>query len=513
MVPGRRYGLGELGRIVWRRRWVMLASIVATTAAAAAALRYLPAVYQAESTIIVEAAVAPGAAGPAALQERLRPITQHVTSGAALAPIIEALDLYAQERRTASLDGVMARMRDDITVRVERADAIVVAFRADDPEIARRVTDRLASLVVEAASGPPAGRAGQPQSFDAIVEDARMLMAEHEKRLEEFRIRHASEMPKEAQSNFQTLRSLQMQAQTASDALAVVRDRQRRLERALGGAQNAAPGSDPRAATAAAQDDVPSAAVAEQQLASMRTALENLRARLSPDHPDVLRAERVVADLETLVAEAHAAAPVAPPPPPPPASPAASPSQVAALQDELAAVTRDLANRERQVAEIESRIESYRLRLEAAPARESELAALVRDYDTSRRVYSALIARRDQANRAASSAPAGNPAARVLVAARRPDAPVTPSRRLLVAAGAGAGVLLGLLLVAILEIRDRTVRTEQEAMAALNLPVLAAVPRLKNPYDRRRRIRGFGAAAPAAAAAVVQAMAAAGWWR
>ena len=63
-----------------------------------------------------------------------------------------------------------------------------------------------------------------------------------------------------------------------------------------------------------------------------------------------------------------------------------------------------------------------------------------------------------------------------LVAASLPEDPSFPNRLLFAAGGLGAGLLLGLGLAMWLELRDNSIRTEADASAALQLPLLVAVP-------------------------------------
>jgi succinoglycan biosynthesis transport protein ExoP len=60
--------------------------------------------------------------------------------------------------------------------------------------------------------------------------------------------------------------------------------------------------------------------------------------------------------------------------------------------------------------------------------------------------------------------------------ANLPDSPSFPNRWRFAGGGLGAGLALGLGLALWLELRDQSIRTEADAEAALELPLLAAVP-------------------------------------
>src|SRR5260370_33918180 len=65
---------------------------------------------------------------------------------------------------------------------------------------------------------------------------------------------------------------------------------------------------------------------------------------------------------------------------------------------------------------------------------------------------------------------------RLLNSARLPDSPSLPNRLLFAGGGLGAGLALGLGLALWLELRDKSIRTQADAEAALDLPMLVAVP-------------------------------------
>jgi hypothetical protein len=51
--------------------------------------------------------------------------------------------------------------------------------------------------------------------------------------------------------------------------------------------------------------------------------------------------------------------------------------------------------------------------------------------------------------------------------------------------GTAVGAGIGLVLLVLRELRDRTLRAEEEVLAALSLPVVGLVPRIVTALDRR----------------------------
>jgi hypothetical protein len=82
-----------------------------------------------------------------------------------------------------------------------------------------------------------------------------------------------------------------------------------------------------------------------------------------------------------------------------------------------------------------------------------------------------------------------------------PERPYNQVNRIaIMASGAIAGMILGLLILGFFEYRDLTLRREDDVIRILSLPVLALVPEMRSP--RERRVCRFRTVAANAAAGV-----------
>ena len=522
MLPGKRYTVDDIGKIAWRGKWIILAPAIVTSMLAGAYLRLTPDIYRAETTILVVPQRVPDiyvkSTVTTNVQDRLRSINQQILSRTRLEPIILDFNLYPERRQKEPMEDTVNYMRDQVEVKTVRGDTFSVGYKSLSPVLAQQVAERLASLYIDENMRDRASVAeGTSQFLEAELNEARQKLVEHEKRLEAYRLRYSGELPTQASSNFQAVQTLQMQAQGLSDSLDRDRDRRLVLERSL-----ADIAATPLATTDTSRPDPsdaqPAPGSAAADLATAREQLRVMRTRLTPEHPDVVRGERIVRELERKAAAEREAASAA-------AAAAGSGTVTATtglsaaerrvrdLRQELNTVVGSIRTKEAQLTKIQDELAGYRSRLDAAPVRESELTELTRDYDTLQNSYKALLSKRQEAQIASNVERRQiGEQFRVLDPARRPERPYSPNRPLVQALGTAAGFLVGIAIIALAQVRDRTLHTEADVLQALNLPVLATVPRMRNADERKRHMRQVLGLSSAAVAGIAVAVAIAWSW-
>ncbi len=506
MLPGKQYIFDDIARIAWRGKWLVLAPAIVTSVLAATYLRFVPDVFRADTTILVVAQRVPDiyvkSTVTSNIQDRLQSISPQILSRSRLEPILVDLNLYPDRRQREPMEDVITYMRSQVEVITLRGDAFMVAYKSESPVLAQQVTERLASLFIEENLRDREVQAEQTGQFlESQLIDARKRLIEHEKRLEDFRMRNAGSLPTQVQNNFQAIQTLQMEAQGITDSLERDRDRRLVIERSLAdiaGVADDVPGSPARVDTG---DDVPKGPAATE-LATAREALRNLRTRLKLEHPDVIRGGRIVEELEQKARQEQAAmaAAAAGTSPTSAATPmSASERRARALREEMTQISATIRTKESKLMKLQEDLANYRGRLDAAPARESEMTELMRDYGTLQSTYQSLLAKREESKIATNVERRQiGEQFRVLDPPRRPERPYSPNRPLVQVAGTLLGLALGLGVIALLEVRDRTLHKESDVLETLDLPVLATVPRMRNADERRthrRQVLGLSGAA------------------
>jgi capsular polysaccharide biosynthesis protein len=129
-----------------------------------------------------------------------------------------------------------------------------------------------------------------------------------------------------------------------------------------------------------------------------------------------------------------------------------------------------------------------------SPSVEKQYKLLTRDNDNAQASYRDLLAKKTSAELGTSMEnQQEGEQMHILTTAALPDAPSFPVRPILAAGGLGAGLGLGLLIAVILEFSDKSIRTEKDAAAVMDLPLLMSVPWLGE-EDEEDDANGTGSA-------------------
>jgi polysaccharide chain length determinant protein (PEP-CTERM system associated) len=504
MLPGKVYKPEDFLQLLRRRIWLLLVPFAVVSAITAVVAKLLPDQYRSETLILVVPQRVPEtyvkSTVTAKIEDRLTSITQQILSRTRLERIIQDFNLYEEERKTGIMEDVVEKMRRDIDTRVIQGDAFRVSYVGKDPRTVMRVTERLASLFIEENLRDREVLAeGTNQFLESQLDDARRRLIEQEQKLEAYRRQYSGQLPSQLESNLQVVQNTQMQIQSIVESLNRDGDRRLILERQIADLEQAPLDFEPSQASAAStgNGDAPTASSATAQLAQARASLAALQQRLRPEHPDVLRMQRLIRDLEPKAAkEAAEAAAMAATPLSPTVVPGRSPAAVARqrrlndLQIELDSLKRQMANKQTEEQRLRDVVSSYQARAEAAPTRESEMAELTRDYTTLQTMYASLLAKKEESKIAANLERRQiGEQFKLLDPARMAEKPFSPNRQRINLMGMFAGLAIGVALVALLEFKDKSFKTDEEVLSVLSLPVLAVVPFMQSAAERQRLFR------------------------
>ena len=491
MIRGKQYAPEEYLMVAWRRKWQIIVPFLLIAAGTAFVSYFLPNKYRSEALILVIPQRVPEAyvrsAVSTKIEDRLQAVRQQILSRTRLEQIIIDNNLYAEERRDGIMEDVIEKMRRDVDIQVIRNDAFRLSYVGRDPLSAMRVTARLASMTIEENVNERALLAeGTNQFLETQLESARRQLIEQEQKLEAFRRQYSGELPSQATANLQAIQNIQMQVHAVVESLNRDRDRRMVVNSTLSDLMS----SDVQQAVIVDPNAPNGGRVlsAQEQLVAAQAQLRVMEARFTPEHPDIARAKRHIAELQRRAEAESMAAPLSPE-----AAPVVTPAQAArrdrikALQLELESLDRQIATKQKQEQQLRATAASYQARVEMVPARETELAELTRDYDTLQKVYADLLAKNQESKVAANLERRQiGEQFKLLDPARLPQKPISPNRPLINLMGALFGLVFGVGLVAVQEYRDNSFRTEDEIAAVIGLPVLAKIPNMITAVDRQK---------------------------
>jgi uncharacterized protein involved in exopolysaccharide biosynthesis len=213
----------------------------------------------------------------------------------------------------------------------------------------------------------------------------------------------------------------------------------------------------------------------QKQLSDLQAQLLDLTARYTADHPDVIKTKADIEEVKKKLAEVNEAADANES-----GSDKASatePMEIRQIRQQIQRDNEDIAVSTRELKRLQQAIGQYQSHLSMSPAIEEQYKGLMRDYDNAAKSYQDLLAKKSTADLTANMTnQAQGERMREIQPASLPDSPSFPNILMFLGGGLAAGLGLGFGLTMWLELRDKAIRTEADAEAALELPMLVAVP-------------------------------------
>jgi polysaccharide chain length determinant protein (PEP-CTERM system associated) len=491
-----------LGVAIRRRWWLLIPTAVIALGACLTSLQ-LPNRYESEATILVERQQVPEryvtANTTIDFGEVLLVMTDAILSRTQLLQIIDEFGLYPKERKRLVPEELVDLMRGNIKIEpLEKTseskdlNAFRISFTGVDRHLAQEVTNKLTTLFIKENNKSREEQSTGTTNFLAEqLELAEAELKEQEGRVRDFKMSFLGELPEQQQGNLAILAGLHDQLQNTMATLARAHEQQVYLQSLLSQYQSLA-------AAGVAATGTPAASPTETikaELIRLRNEKADLLARYTPKYPDVVKTDEQIKETEALLAAATEA-------PEPtkdgpvqesskPARPTESDPAIAQLKSQLEANRIEIQNGTAEQKRIDSRIAEYQRRLNLTPVREQQLADLLRGYDLSKQHYDDLLNKKTQSELATSlERRQQGQRFRVIDPPSLPAKPSSPARVKISLAGLAVGIAVGLALAFFAEIRDHSLRDEQELRRVFAFPLMLGMPMLLSKAEERRRSRG-----------------------
>ena len=472
----------ELLAEVWRRRkWLGIFVFTAAASAALSLVAFMPNIYQATTTVLVEGQQVPEAfvkpTVTSALETRLHSIKQEILSRPSLEELIARFELYPQVRSRLSLEELVNLMREHIQVDVKGMSgrttvAFALSYRAGDPEKAASVANALATFYVEEnVKARERQSMGTTEFLRAQLEETRHRLDEQERRVSEFKRRHLGELPQQMEANLAILERFHAQLRLNNDRQ--TRDMDRRDGLAASAQRADAAGTPPSRPEAT-----------PTYLEQLRAQLTGLRLRFTDQYPDVIRLKDYIARLDAELGEVQRVRQSDVP-----GQSTGDPS-VHGRGQPLLELDGEIKALKAEEQLLRNNIASYQARVESAPRREQELLELSRDYGTTRDFYQSLSKRYEEAQLAEKlEQRQKGEQFRILDLALPPETPVAPNRLRLTLLGLALSLGASVGVVVLAERLDTSYHTVDQLRSLTGLPILASIPRIVSPTHACRRGR------------------------
>jgi len=461
------------------------------------------------------------------MADMLNQMQQEILSRSSLTELItrQSLDLYAKERLKRPLDDIVQDMRNrairiqmidlPVSARLQNgqmpATAFTISFTYIDRFKAQQVVRELVTKFVDQNVKLHTDQARATTNF---IQDelgkAKKDLDDASARLTKWKLGNQGKLPEQFQSNWTAMQGAEMELQRLSDNRGHAQSQKLMLEQQIRNmnaeqeylAQNAesvimSPGqmsvknqqivnlSDRLVQTRMMM------AQAKKQYGEKYPAIAELQAQI-----DTLEQQK--AELEKEQAEKDAEAASAKPSETKVANPQVQQRMVEIknntniLKTQLATTQQEIDAIGRSEVEVNKRIAAYQERLNSEPIGQAEYQALLRDYDNAQQAYNGQVKKKEESETQQNLEehkigqqlmPLDPP--------NLPESPVEPNRPIWAAAGTAIGLMIGIVLAAVKEMKDASLKNLKDVRAYTNLPVLSSVPLLENALLVRRKRRLF----------------------
>jgi len=452
----------------------------------------LPARYTSTSTVLVEGQKVPDQyvqpVITADFAQRVQSLSQEILSPAKLRPVIHSLNLVKPEeegklisqiQQSMQVEPVMTSMsaaaaggaKKKPSAGNEPVPGFNVAYTDNNGPRAQKICNALTSLIVDENLKSRSDVAQSTTDFlSRQLEDAKRTVDEQDAKLAAFKRQYMGQLPTDIDNNMRMLMSLNSQLDATTQTLARAQQDKTYTESML--AQQ----------IAAWKSSMSSAnpQTLQQELTQLQGQLLQLQARYTADYPDVIKTKADIAEVEKKLKEINAAAAsasVTDGGDKTSASASAEPPEIRQMRLQIHQYQNVIDQATQDQKKLQASINVYQSRTAMSPNIEEEYKTLTRDNDTAQAFYRDLLAKRSSAALGTSMEnQQEGEQMHIAATANLLESPSFPVRPLLAAAGGGVGLAFGVLIAMFLEFSDKSIRTEKDATAAMDLPLLISVP-------------------------------------
>lgn len=447
------------------------------------------------------------------VQGRINSLIQLILDRQTLTSIINTWNLYKKERERLPLDDVIENMRqNDIrccpvlqTANNQSRErnqypAFQIGFAYSNRFIAQKVTtDLVARFLEENVRTVSQSTVSTTQFLKDQWDAAKKKLDDIEQKLSVFRSQNLGRLPEEQQTNYQQLNAMHAQMLNLNTSMNRVNQEKLLYENQLRiYREQLTSMKDPNSQEQALQQKNEKLAEKDREIAQYEDTLATMRERYRETHPDVQRLVNLLATArkqrEVILKQEETKKPD------PTGQRPANPqflkeqrdlsAQISRIQGLIQAKDLEMEDYKKQATQLDGSIKNYQGRIESTPVGIKEYEQLIRERDLAKRDYEDLD-RRLNASAMSTALENRQQGERLeqLDLPSLPQTPTEPKRSLIIAIGTGIGLVIGLCLAGVREVKDTALKNLKDVRAYTQLPVLGSIPLLENDLVVRRRKR------------------------
>ncbi|HTS35573.1 MAG TPA: Wzz/FepE/Etk N-terminal domain-containing protein [Candidatus Solibacter sp.] len=488
MIENRELTIDDYLAMLRRRAKVILIPALLAPLTAYMVSYFFPAKYTSQSLVLVEGQKVPeNMVQPVVSQDltmRVATLQQQVMSQSQLQPVVEKLyPNLGPAGVNRIIDSIQANMNLEPVVTSLSAigtsagkppkpgqspvPGFYISYTASKAREAQQICNELTTLMVsQNLHSIQDAAAGTSAVLGHGLDDAKRNLDDMDAKLAAFKKEHVGQLPDDEENNFKILTGLNTQleanTQQLNRAQADKSYAESMLAQQLGAWKALQSSTNPQ--------------TLEKQLSEMQSQLVQLEAKYTEDHPDVIKLKADIAGVRKKLAEINNAPADASQGTDEKAS-AMEPAEIRQLRLQIHQYGELIAAATRDQKRLQTEIATYQSRVSLSPAVEEQYKELTRDYSIALKGYQDLLAKKNTADLTVKmNNQEEGERMFPLNPANLPDSPSFPNRLFFAGGGLGAGLGFGLALALWMEFRDKSIRNEADAEAALDLPMLVSVP-------------------------------------
>ncbi len=518
--------------IILRQKFWVLTVIFIVFSASTITAYLLPSIYRSTATILIEQQEIPQELVPTTIttfaDQRVEIISRRVMTRSNLSDIINKFSLYEEEKKTLLVEALIEKMRSNISLNMVSIDmidprsgrstqatiAFTLSFTSKSPLLAQKVTDELASLYLSENLKSRTRLAVETASF--LTDEAERIsrqMTIQEQQLAEFKERNSGRLPELFQMNQQLMDRTERDLTEVDRQISTLKEREIYLtselsqlspnailysesgERILGAADRLKILQAKLISMSAIYSHkMPDLIKVRKEVEALKREVgrvdpvdelevqfglysaeyDAVKRKYSPEHPDVIRLAQKALKTKQALEEARASAfqvqEITKPDNP----------VYIQLQAQLAAVSSEKRALEYKIKQLESKLVLYEDRLTQTPQVEREFRLLTRDYENSIIKYRELKAKQAKAQLSeALEAEHKGERFTMIESPEYSEVPVKPNRLAIVFIGYILALGSGVVVAALRENMDDTVRGEGGVLEITDIVPIASISYIK----------------------------------